>query len=194
MDASLLKKEIRSRHLKQRAMMSDVEYRQYSQSICDHLFTLTKEWNLRNVHVFLPILGRREPDINPFIQHLLNSGVTVVVPVAQAHSRIMQHSLINKETIYKMGTWGEPIPEQTQWITQDHYDLILVPMLAVDHYGHRLGYGKGYYDQFLTSVRGKRIGVCFENERLENLPCELHDQAVDCVVTEITSITIHDSF
>lgn len=194
MDASLLKKEIRSRHLKQRAMMSDDEYLQRSQSICAQLISLFNEEYVKSAHVFLPIIGRKEPDINPFIQHLIDSGVTVVVPVAQAHSRVMNHSIITKETVFESGVWGEPIPKQTNWTAFEHYDMILIPMLAVDRNGYRLGYGKGYYDHFLKSVRGKRIGVCFENERYENLPLELHDQPVDLIVTELNTITISDSF
>ena len=66
-------------------------------------------------------------------------------------------------------------------------DMVLVPMLGFDRHGHRLGYGKGYYDRFLSQVRPDcpKIGVCPELGHLKtDLPVEPHDVALDFVITE----------
>jgi 5-formyltetrahydrofolate cyclo-ligase len=194
MDASLLKKDIRIRHLQRRATFSDEEYLQRSHTICEHLRSLTKDWELHYVHVFLPIIGRKEPDIYSFIQHLIRVGVTVVVPIAQVHTREMKHAIIDQYTEFDVGAWGEPVPKKPQYVTRNHYDLLLVPMLAVDHDGYRLGYGKGYYDAFLKIVSGTTIGVCYDDECVEHLPIEVHDQPVSFIVTEHNTIPMHNSF
>lgn len=67
--------------------------------------------------------------------------------------------------------------------TGSKFDLILVPGLAFDHRGGRLGRGKGYYDRFLSSVRGLRAGVCFEDQIVESVPVEPHDLRMDYLVT-----------
>lgn len=62
-------------------------------------------------------------------------------------------------------------------------DVVLVPGVAFDAQGHRLGRGKGYYDRFLQSVSDiKKIGVCFDFQKVEQVPSEAHDIVVDIVV------------
>ena len=61
-------------------------------------------------------------------------------------------------------------------------DVALIPGLAFDTNGHRLGRGKGYYDRFLTAFTGKTIGVCFDFQKVAEVPVDAHDVAVDRVV------------
>jgi 5-formyltetrahydrofolate cyclo-ligase len=67
-------------------------------------------------------------------------------------------------------------------------DLLLVPLLAFDHYGHRLGYGAGYYDRTLHKLRARRavlaVGLAFAVQEVERIPADDFDQALDWVVTE----------
>lgn len=68
-------------------------------------------------------------------------------------------------------------------------DLILVPGLAFDRSGRRLGRGRGYYDRFLAGQRAFKLGVCFSGQVVGEIPREDHDAAVDAVVTENEWIT-----
>lgn len=63
------------------------------------------------------------------------------------------------------------------------FDLILVPGLAFDRRGGRLGRGKGYYDRFLCETTGLRAGIGFEDQIVEEIPCEAHDVRVDFLIT-----------
>jgi 5-formyltetrahydrofolate cyclo-ligase len=63
------------------------------------------------------------------------------------------------------------------------FDLILIPGMAFDLRGGRLGRGRGYYDRFLAGARGLRLGVCFEDQIVEAVPSEAHDLRMDFVVT-----------
>jgi 5-formyltetrahydrofolate cyclo-ligase len=62
-------------------------------------------------------------------------------------------------------------------------DLVLVPGVAFDLRGHRLGRGKGFYDQLLESVRGLKCGVAFDEQIVTEIPVEPHDVSVDCILT-----------
>jgi 5-formyltetrahydrofolate cyclo-ligase len=63
-------------------------------------------------------------------------------------------------------------------------DIVLVPLLAFDAHGHRLGYGGGYYDRTLSALRAITIGVAYAGQEVEALPREAHDHALDLIVTE----------
>lgn len=76
----------------------------------------------------------------------------------------------------KLSAWG--ILEPTAQSYAGMIDAILVPGLAFDRNGHRLGYGKGYYDRFLNTFNGQKIGVGFKEQMTDSLPAEAHDVAV----------------
>lgn len=65
-----------------------------------------------------------------------------------------------------------------------NFDLIIVPGMAFDRQGHRLGRGKGYYDRFLSNYSNVyKIGLCFDFQLVENVPCEKHDQVMDEIIS-----------
>ena len=63
-------------------------------------------------------------------------------------------------------------------------EVILVPGLAFSEKGERLGRGKGFYDKYLSQYRGIKIGICFSEQLIENLPSEKHDETLDYIVTD----------
>ena len=69
-------------------------------------------------------------------------------------------------------------------IEPDLIQGVLIPGLGFDREGRRLGRGRGYYDRWLASFRGIRVGVCFESQWVEQIPAEEHDQKMDLIVTE----------
>ncbi len=84
----------------------------------------------------------------------------------------------------KKGRFGirEPI-ESCPEIALNRLDFVLVPGIAFDLQGRRLGRGKGYYDRLLAEVRGKTCGVAFDEQIVEQLPVEPHDIHVNCILT-----------
>ena len=93
------------------------------------------------------------------------------------------------------GAFGiaEPIPQQDE--IAEHLDLIVVPGVAFDQAGHRLGYGKGFYDRELARVPATTcsVGLCFEFQLCPGLPHEAHDRPVSFVVTERQFIPCHEN-
>lgn len=85
------------------------------------------------------------------------------------------------------GRWGilEPDPQQSRKVPIEDLAAVVVPGVAFDRRGHRLGYGKGYYDGALAEFKGQKIGVAFSVQISEEFfPTEDHDVAMDYVVTE----------
>ncbi|HEY1718862.1 MAG TPA: 5-formyltetrahydrofolate cyclo-ligase [Verrucomicrobiae bacterium] len=75
-------------------------------------------------------------------------------------------------------------------IPLDHFDLILVPGIAFDLRGHRLGRGKGFYDRLLAEVRGVKCGIAFDGQIVEKIPAEAHDVRMDFILTPTRCLEI----
>lgn len=84
-------------------------------------------------------------------------------------------------------SWGilEPDPQRSRPVSYSQCQMMLTPGLAFDRSGHRLGYGRAFYDRVLAHCCGTKVGVAFSVQLSEeNLPTEAHDQSVDVIVTE----------
>ena len=84
----------------------------------------------------------------------------------------------------KKGKFGIPEPANPVFAPEE-LDLIIVPGVAFDRAGHRIGRGGGFYDQLLPQYHAVRVGVCFDFQCLEKVPSEPHDCNVDLLVTEL---------
>lgn len=98
----------------------------------------------------------------------------------------MQFVEVDDLAALSRGTFGLLEPHGTSIVSPAGLDLMVVPGLAFDRTGHRLGYGKGFYDRELHSVgfSGVLVGFCFNFQLLDRLPAEPHDVPVDCLVTD----------
>ncbi len=83
----------------------------------------------------------------------------------------------------KPGKFGIPEPEDPVFAPEE-LDLIIMPGVAFDRAGHRLGRGGGFYDRLLPQYHATRLGICFEFQCLESIPSESHDCNVDLLITE----------
>ena len=128
-----------------------------SVAIVDRVAALPELERAQVVMLFDPIAG--EPDLGPLAVRLRASGIVVATPAADPHA-------------------APPVrPEQV--------DVVVVPGLAFTRDGCRLGQGGGWYDRFLDGV-GRRcavVGVCFDEQLVDDLPTEPHDVVMTCVVT-----------
>lgn len=148
-------------------------------SICKKLMSLTFSVQPRIVHVYIPM--KSEPDIWDFIEFLLQNNIKVVAPKTLKNRMLEHYYLENKNALVK-GTFGTLHPlENIQF--EGLADLVIVPGLAFDENGNRVGYGGGYYDAFLKSQSAAlKVGVCYDFQLLKNLPKEEHDVPVNSVI------------
>jgi 5-formyltetrahydrofolate cyclo-ligase len=84
----------------------------------------------------------------------------------------------------------EPKPEAVRPVANDHIDVALVPGLAFDETGNRLGRGMGYFDRILQDLRGVKIALAYDFQVLSEVPTEAHDTPMDFIVTEKRLIKI----
>ena len=133
---------------------------------------------------------RKEPDIRPFLQNLLMQGRALYLPryrrESSAYELVRIRSLENDLT---PGYYGIQEPVKSLIGAQPPFhapmqQVWLVPGIAFDRSGNRLGRGKGFYDMLLEGADGVKIGVAYDCQIADAIPSELHDVSMDYVVTE----------
>lgn len=122
-----------------------------------------------------------EPDVSEF-NSLASKSFQLLLP------RIVGEDLEFANGQLRSGSFGILEP-QGQAVPAGNIDLMILPALAVDKSGNRLGKGKGFYDRALKKFEGKSAAVIFETELLESVPCEAHDMRVSTVVTPLRYLT-----
>ncbi len=137
----------------------------------------------RSALFFAPMPG--ELDVWPLLVEALSRGMTVALPRFLADENVYVACQVKDvQQDVQPGYFGirEPV-ERCAPIASNRLDLILVPGVAFDLVGHRLGWGKGYYDQLLAMVHGTTCGVAFDEQVVSEVPVELHDARLSCLLT-----------
>jgi len=137
----------------------------------------------RSILFFAPLL--QELDIWPLLVDSLAAGRTVALPrFDAAMGRYEACEVRDLPNDLKPGQFGiqEPV-DHCVVLAANRLDLVLVPGVAFDLRGRRLGRGKGFYDQLLTLVRGTTCGVAFDEQIVEAVPVEPHDVHLNCILT-----------
>ena len=148
------KKELRQEMLRSRRQLPEIQRKSHSENIFSEL---TKDERLREFHFVHCFVGQSdEPDTLPILEWMLNQGKKVAVPCVDSDKVELQHSLIHSTDALEIGKFGilDVRPEKRIEVNISDLDLVLVPGIAFDLSGGRLGYGRGYYDRFLKKTEG----------------------------------------
>ena len=129
-----------------------------------------------------------EVSTKQLIEEAIQMGKSAALPYVDLKAGDLWPSIIeNLKADLASGNYGmmEPKPEQRRAIALEKIDLVLVPGLAFDLKGHRLGRGKGYYDRFLKTLpeRVMCYGLAFDFQLLESIPVDSWDESLDQVIT-----------
>ena len=156
------KSDLRREYKLKRSQLPLSEIKSYSEQI----FTLIKShFTLENktIHIFLPISKFNEINTEPFIEFLFEFKCTVATSITHFSPLRLSHCIINKKTSYQTDKFGIPSPVQEVAISENKIDVVIIPLLAFDNKGTRVGYGKGLYDRFLSQCNPNcmKIGVSF---------------------------------
>jgi 5-formyltetrahydrofolate cyclo-ligase len=188
----MLKADIRKLYQLKRLKLKDNDLQKFSDQISGRFLQFLPSY-VREVHVYLPIEKKREVNTWPIIRQLWQRGLRTVVPSMEEGSNQLRQSILTPDSVLKNNRYDVPQPETAQVPDGLAVDLVIVPMLACDKRGFRVGYGKGYYDRFLGSLGEKPLKVglsCFEPIDLIadidhfDIPlhhCVLPDRVVDFV-------------
>lgn len=184
------KKELRAMIRERRRNMTTAERNTATAAITQHLMDVVASHNAKKISCYLST--PTEPETRPFIEWALAHDVEVLLPISREDG-LMDWVVAHTPLEEAPGLFGiaETSGEVLGPIAINSVDLIFVPASAVDKTGMRMGWGRGYFDKSLGSMDHSPAvyAVIFDNELLDEVPREVHDQPVTGVVTPSGVIT-----
>ncbi|MDR2614757.1 MAG: 5-formyltetrahydrofolate cyclo-ligase [Candidatus Accumulibacter sp.] len=178
------RRALRQEAVARRLALSEDEYAWRSRAICRHLEANFAQLSTLRVGFFWPV--NKEPDLRPVLETWLAAGHTgfaALLPVVARTDAALAFRRWRPDTPMAADRYGIPTPIHGDFLPPQ---ALLIPLLAFDAAGFRLGYGGGHFDRTLAELRPRplAIGVGFELARVESIHPEPHDEALDAVVTE----------
>jgi len=155
----MLKAEIRTQSLKKRLAITDQEYKVLNEGLLRQFCALDFS-KVNSLHTFLPIRAKKEPDTFLLIEWMAENypHIKIIVPKADFETALMTNHEYVGLTDLKESEYNIPEPQKGK-IHQVEIDLVLIPLLAFDRRGYRVGYGKGFYDRLLENTNAQKIGL-----------------------------------
>lgn len=181
---------LRTECRQRREAIATEEHAARSRAICERVMRLAIYQAACSLHCYVPV--RSEVDTLPLLTDALAREKHVVVPVVQRGSEELAHTRLTSLAAEDLqpGLFGIPQPRTLCPAEVGECRLLVVPLLAFDRSGYRLGYGKGYYDRLLAVARAPTVGVAFAAQEVAAVPREPHDLPLDWIVTEAEVIEV----
>lgn len=175
MDKSALRKAIRE----QKRAMTPEQIEKASAQLAEKFFATDAYRSAQTLYGYLPY--NQEVRTLPILEQALHDGKKVAVP--KVYGDEMRFIYLTDLSRVEKGYASIPEPIDDGPVADDPTALVLMPGLAFDPEGHRMGYGGGFYDKFLAAQPGHpTVALCYEFQMLPQLPCESHDIPVDLVL------------
>jgi 5-formyltetrahydrofolate cyclo-ligase len=179
---SQTKAALRQQAKEARSLLSPAEIATYSSIIERRLLEILN--GFKTVMVYAS--KAPEAETTGLIAALNRRGVRVVVPIIERETCNLRLSYLPDPTVLVPSTFNvpEPIGHELPARPED-VEVVIIPMLAFDAEGNRLGYGAGYYDRFLCRYpHPKKIGIAFSCQQAQSIPADENDVKMDYIVTE----------
>ncbi|MEZ7498259.1 5-formyltetrahydrofolate cyclo-ligase [Flavobacterium sp. Arc3] len=156
------KKELRSKYKARRSQLTDIDIETMSLAITNQLLALPI-WEKTYFHIFLPITEQKEVDTELILHLLSGKDKEIIISKADFETRKMTHFLLTDNTKIKKNEYNIPEPVDGIEVPSNKIEVVFIPLLAYDKQGHRVGYGKGFYDRFLGECAPEtiKIGLSF---------------------------------
>lgn len=184
MSKSLLRKEMDT----QRRLLNPEWIGEASRRITDALQSLEPFQSAHSIALYKAISG--EVDLESLFPVCWETRKSTCIPVFNKQLRCYEMASINETTPFKTGNYGIQEPVSPALVPTANIDLIVVPGVAFDPSGNRLGRGGGYYDRLLDGYSGITVAVAFDFQVIPEIPCDAHDIPVDYLVTEAKIIKV----
>lgn len=180
----MTKKEARIKYKNLRKSLSDEQRDERSCAIVNQLLQLPI-WEKQYFHVFLSITEHFEVDTAYILHILAGKDKDILISKSDFETRKMTHFLLTDGTKIKKNEYNIPEPIDGIEVPDSKIDVVFVPLLAFDQKGHRVGYGKGFYDRFLAQCKPDVIiiGISFFEAEEEILDVNSTDFALHYCVT-----------
>ena len=186
------KQRVREEALVSRKAISTEELVKKSKVIEEKLLSTELYKNANVIMAYVDF--RNEVQTEKIIKAAIADGKRVVIPISVVATRqLILSEIINYDIELESGAYGilEPRTEYIREVDPDLVDLVLIPGVAFDERGFRVGYGGGYYDRFLNRVRpdATKIALAVEVQMVEHAFEDSHDVPVDMIITEDRTLT-----
>lgn len=182
----MTKAEIRKKYLEKRRALTDEAYETVSDQLSQGFFNANDLQSIRLLHIYLPIRRLLEPDTNRIIAKVRTEFplIQIVIPFVNYTTSTLDNYLLADQEIVE-NKWGIPEPIGGTKIMPQNLDMVVVPLLAFDEAGHRIGYGKGFYDKLLVTCREdcKKVGLSPFPPLVSIADTGEHDRKLDLVIT-----------
>lgn len=190
---SIDKAKYRKVYLEKRKMLSESDFDDKNYNLLYHFEKFVFDKSFEYCHSFLSIAQNNEVNTWPLIECLKAYDNKIVVSRSSIKENTLTHYQLDNHNQLEINKWGIPEPTQGTIIEVNKIDLVLIPLIVFDKSGHRIGYGKGYYDRFLDECRTDclKIGLSLAPP-LDNIPfTEEHDVPMDYCITPLGVYTFN---
>ena len=181
------KDQLRKLYIQKRKALSDVEFKQLNKAVVDNFFKGVDLSNIKVLHTFLPIEKNREVNTWLIINKIKSDfpNIKVSVPRINNQSAMIESFYYEKAEQLELNMWDIPEPKQGMPTDINDVDMVLVPLLAFDRQGNRVGYGRGFYDKFLATCpeRASKVGLSLFDPVKEIEGMSNYDVPLDMAVT-----------
>lgn len=183
-DIRPVKQRLRAECKQKRKSLSAAQKRQLDSAVTERF--LQSEQYRANEVLFCYVSTEIEVDTREILRRAIADGKTVAVPRCIDGTREMDFYILRELSELESGSFGvlEPNPARCRKLTDYSKGLCVLPALAFDKSGYRLGYGKGYYDRFLAKFSGETLGLAYTCCFYDSLPHGKFDHAAQWVLTE----------
>ena len=181
--SSEVKREIRRKMLALRRALSDDEAVKKAESLTSWILTLPEYKKAKRIMAFLAMKG--ESNLDGLIARALSDGKEVYVPVCLPERQMEAGRLLGMDHFVRGPLGLRDLPKSYETVSPEKLDLVLVPGVACDREGNRLGMGAGYYDRYLSRVPlEKRVAALWDFQVVEAIPSEPFDRKMAKIVTD----------
>ncbi|MFA6917946.1 MAG: 5-formyltetrahydrofolate cyclo-ligase [Candidatus Gracilibacteria bacterium] len=177
---------IRKKTLNQRLKSDKKELKRQSHEIMRKLLVTRIFQKGKNILFYMPI--QNEVDTKPLIEFTMKKNKNVLVPRVENEESMdsykinsLKDLIVGKFDVLEAKKSCEKFPKKD-------IDLIIIPGIAFDERGYRIGFGKGYYDNFLKGLRARKIALAYDFQIVKNIPGESHDIKMDVIITPTKTI------
>lgn len=190
-DSQEVRSALRQNALAKRDGLSPETRHQSSLQIIERLKQYLTGKQCSVLHCYISF--RSEVETREFIEGAIRQGTRVIVPVVEESGEVEQvqndrlaHTEIRGITRLAKSRFGLEEPVEREPASLDALDAVIVPIVAFDRHGTRLGFGKGFYDVFLRELPRsvERIGLAFSAQEVDHIPALPHDEPLDTIITE----------
>ena len=174
--------EIRKKLKEKRNALTSQEIKEQSIKICNNFFTLSFANEKLNYFIYNSI--KNEVDTSYIIGKLKESKKVISYPLTIKEEMV---AVLLQGEEWEVGDFGIKVPKRYEIV--ENIDVAIIPMLACDNNLNRIGYGKGYYDKFLSKTSCIKVGVCYDFQVIKDITPNEFDVPLDYIVTPTKIIT-----